>query len=73
MYKGGVSMNKYIMFALVFITTSLFSSEDWYVSSVKNLYENSKSSDIKGRLLPTSKIEVLDEVDGRYKAKISGI
>ena len=46
-------MNKYVMFALVFITTSLFSSEDWYVSSVKNLYENSKSSDIKGRLLPT--------------------
>ncbi|WP_141048060.1 cytochrome C [Aliarcobacter cryaerophilus] len=65
-------MNKYVMFALVFITTSLFSSEDWYVGSVKNLYENSKSSDIKGRLLPTSKIEVLDEVDGRYKVKISG-
>ncbi len=59
-------MNKYIMFAFIFITTSLFSSEDWYVGSVKNLYENSKSSDIKGRLLPTSKIEVLDEVDGRY-------
>ena len=46
-------MNKYVMFALVFITTSLFSSEDWYVSSVKNLYENSKSSYYKGRLLPT--------------------
>ena len=53
MHKVGVSMNKYVIFALVFITTSLFSSEDWYVSSVKNLYENSKSSDIKGRLLPT--------------------
>ena len=65
-------MNRYMMFALVFITTSLFSSDDWYVSSVKNLYENSKSSDIKGRLLPTSKIEVLDEIDGRYKVKITG-
>ncbi|AXK49745.1 cytochrome C [Aliarcobacter trophiarum LMG 25534] len=65
-------MRKICLFLALLLSNSLLANDVWYASSVKNLFENSKSTTIKGRLLPTSKIEVLGEVDGRYKIKISG-
>jgi len=65
-------MRKTILFSLVFLSFSLYANDVFYASSVKNLYESSISTSPKGRLLPTSKIEVLGEVDNKYKVKITG-
>ncbi|WP_418184780.1 cytochrome C [Aliarcobacter vitoriensis] len=65
-------MKKVFLLCLVFLSHNLFANDILYVSSVKNLYETSQSSVSKGRILPTSKIEILDEVDNRYKVKVVG-
>jgi len=61
-----------LIFSVLFLCVSLYANEIFYASAVKNLYETSNSNSSKGRLLPTSKIEVLSEVDNKYKVKISG-
>jgi len=64
-------MRKFI-FGFLFLCISLYANDIFYASSVKNLYETSTSSNSKGRVLPTSKVEVLAEVGNKYKVKISG-
>jgi len=64
-------MRKFI-FGFLFLCVSLYANDIFYASSVKNLYETSTSSNPKGRVLPTSKIEVLEDVGSKYKIKISG-
>lgn len=65
-------MKNLVFIMILFLTYSLSANEIFYTGSVKNLYESSKNNVAKGRLLPTSKIEVLGEENGKYKIKISG-
>ncbi|OCL84313.1 cytochrome C [Arcobacter porcinus] len=65
-------MKKLVLLCILFLTSSLFANEIFYTGSVKNLYETSKSNSTKGRLLPTSKVEILGEENNRYKIKIVG-
>jgi len=64
-------MRKFI-FGFLFLCVSLYANDVVYASSVKDLYETSNSSSSKGRVLPTSKLEILGEVGNKYKVKISG-
>jgi len=61
-----------LIFGFLFLCVSLYANDIFYASSVKDLYESQTSSSPKGRVLPTSKVEVLGEVGNKYKVKISG-
>ncbi|RXK01102.1 cytochrome C [Arcobacter sp. CECT 8986] len=65
-------MRKKLFLMVLFFSVSLFASETMYTSSVKNLYENSTSSSVKGRLLPTSKITILERNNDKIKIEVQG-
>lgn len=65
-------MRKNLFLMVLFFSVSLFASETMYTSSVKNLYENSTSSSVKGRLLPTSKITILKRNNDKIKIEVQG-
>lgn len=65
-------MKKLTVFSLIALASSLFANEVKYASSVKNLYETSDSTSSKGRLLPTSKLTVLEKVGDKIKVEIEG-
>ena len=65
-------MKKSLLFILAFATACLYANEITYTSSVKDLYETVDSSKSKGRLLPTSKIKILEENGDKIKIEIEG-
>lgn len=65
-------MKKSLLFILAFATACLYASETTYTSSVKDLYETADSSKSNGRLLPTSKIKILEENGDKIKIEIEG-
>lgn len=63
--------------SFLLLSTSLFcvclhASETMYAGSVKNLYESQDSTSKKGRLLPTSKVKVLDNTGEKVKIQLEG-
>ncbi|RXJ87102.1 cytochrome C [Arcobacter sp. CECT 8985] len=65
-------MKKNVFLMVLFFSISLFANETMYTSTVKNLYVNSKGDSVKGRLLPTSKVNVLEKSNGKIKVQIKG-
>ncbi len=65
-------MKKNIILGITFLSTALYASEIMYTTSVKNLFETSNSDSTKGRLLPTSKVKVLEKTDNKIKVEIEG-
>jgi nitrate/TMAO reductase-like tetraheme cytochrome c subunit len=65
-------MKKSLLLILAFSTACLYASETMYTSSVKNLFESSDSSSSKGRLLPTSKVKVLETKGDNIKIELEG-
>ncbi|MFA7083749.1 MAG: cytochrome C [Arcobacteraceae bacterium] len=65
-------MKKSLFFILAFATLCLHANEVKYSSSVKNLFESADSSGSKGRLLPTSKIKILEKNGENIKIEIEG-
>ncbi|WP_419768964.1 cytochrome C [Arcobacter sp.] len=65
-------MKKSIILGITFLTVSLYASETMYSSSVKNLYETADSNSSKGRLLPTSKVIVVEKNSDKSKIEIEG-
>lgn len=65
-------MKKSLVASLVFSTACLYASETMYTDSVKNLFESSDSKSSKGRLLPTSKVEILEKKGDKIKIEVEG-
>jgi nitrate/TMAO reductase-like tetraheme cytochrome c subunit len=65
-------MKKSLILGMTLLTVSLYASETMYSSSVKNLYEASDSNAVKGRLLPTSKVKVVEKNSDKSKIEIEG-
>ena len=65
-------MKKSLLFILTIATVCLYANESAYTSSVKNLYESAQSTKVKGRLLPTSKIKVLEDYGDMLKIEFEG-
>ena len=65
-------MKKSLFFVLAFSFACLYANEITYTSSVKNLFETSDGSSSKGRLLPTSKIKILEKDGDKLKIEIEG-
>ncbi|MFT5835991.1 MAG: nitrate/TMAO reductase-like tetraheme cytochrome c subunit [Sulfurimonas sp.] len=65
-------MKKSIFLGISLLTASLYSSEIMYTSTVKNLFESSDSMAKKGRLLPTSKVKILEKHGDKVKVEIEG-
>lgn len=65
-------MKKGLILGIAFLGISLYANENMFTSSVKNLYETSTSSAVKGRLLPTSKVKVLEKTGDKIKVEIDG-
>jgi nitrate/TMAO reductase-like tetraheme cytochrome c subunit len=65
-------MKKSLLLGATFLSISLYASQTMYVSSVENLFENADSTARKGRLLPTSKVEVIDTIGAKVKVEIEG-
>lgn len=65
-------MKKSLIIGMAFLSISLYASESMYTSSVKNLFETANSSTPQGRLLPTSKINILEKNGDQIKVEIEG-
>jgi len=65
-------MKKSLLLGVTFLSVSLYASQTMYVSSVENLFENADTTSRKGRLLPTSKVEVIDTIGAKVKVEIEG-
>ncbi|ADG93228.1 cytochrome c-type protein TorC [Arcobacter nitrofigilis DSM 7299] len=65
-------MKKSLILGITLLTVSLYANETMYTSSVKNLYEASDSNAVKGRLLPTSKVIVVEKNSDKSKIEIEG-
>lgn len=65
-------MKKNLFLILAFSFACLYANEITYTSTVKNLFETSDGSSSKGRLLPTSKIKVLEKEGNKLKIEIEG-
>lgn len=65
-------MKKSLLVILTFSFVSLFASDATYTSSVKNLFESANGSSSKGRLLPTSKIKILEKQGDKIKIELEG-
>lgn len=66
-------MKKNVFLMVLFFSISLFANENMYTSTVKNLFENSTSDAVKGRLLPTSKVTILEKTMEKLKFKLKDI
>lgn len=62
----------FLIFGASFLCVSLYANEIMYTSSVKNLFVSSNSNSVKGRLLPTSKVNVLQKNGDKIKVEIEG-
>jgi len=65
-------MKKSLLLGVTFLSVSLYASQTMYVSSVENLFEDADTTSRKGRLLPTSKVEVIDTIGAKVKVEIEG-
>ena len=65
-------MKKSLLLGATLLCTTLCANEIMYSSSVKNLYETSDSDARKGRLLPTSKLNVIEKQGDKVKVEIEG-
>ncbi len=65
-------MKKSLILGMTLLSVSLYASETMYSSNVKNLYETADSSAVKGRLLPTSKVTVVEKNSDKSKIEIEG-
>lgn len=65
-------MKKSLLLGATLLSVSLYASQTMYVSSVENLFETADSTARKGRLLPTSKVEVVDTIGTKVKVEIEG-
>jgi trimethylamine-N-oxide reductase cytochrome c-type subunit TorC len=65
-------MKKCLFLGSIFLSMSLYAGEIMYTSVVKNLFESSDSTATKGRLLPTSKITILEKNGDKVKVEIEG-
>jgi trimethylamine-N-oxide reductase cytochrome c-type subunit TorC len=65
-------MKKSLLLTLAFSSAFLYASETMYTSSVKNLFESSDSTSSKGRLLPTSKVKILETKGDNIKIELEG-
>lgn len=65
-------MKKNLFFILAFSFACLYANETTYTSSVKNLFESSDGSSSKGRLLPTTKIKILEKEGDKLKIEVEG-
>lgn len=62
---------KKTLLACTILSCSLFAGEVLYVKAVKNI-SNGADLSASGRLLPTSKVEVLEKIGDKVKIKIEG-
>ena len=65
-------MKKFLLFGTIVLSTSLYANEVMYTKVVKNLFESSHGTAKKGRLLPTSKVNVIETKGNRVKVEIEG-
>ncbi|NVJ54622.1 MAG: cytochrome C [Campylobacteraceae bacterium] len=65
-------MKKSLILGMALLSVSLYASETMYSSSVKNLYVTADSSAVKGRLLPTSEVKVVEKNADKVKIEIEG-
>jgi trimethylamine-N-oxide reductase cytochrome c-type subunit TorC len=65
-------MKKSLLIGIAFLSISLYAGETMYTTSVKNLFESSDSNARKGRLLPTSKVNVIEKHGKKVKVEIEG-
>lgn len=64
-------MKKKIFLLCTIVSQSLFAGEIMYATAVKNV-STSVDSPINGRILPTSKVEILEKVGDKIKVQIEG-
>lgn len=64
-------MKKNIFLLCAILSQSLLAGEIMYATSVKNL-STSVDSPINGRILPTSKMEILEKVGDKIKVQLQG-
>lgn len=65
-------MKKSLFLGVTLLSLSLYGSETMYTSSVKNLFESADSTARKGRILPTTKVTVLETQGDKAKIEIEG-
>lgn len=65
-------MKKGLLVFLGLFGACLYANETMYTSSVKNLFEDSNTTSVKGRLLPTSKVKILEKQGNKVKIEIEG-
>ena len=65
-------MKKSLFLGVTLLSLSAFASETMYTSSVKNLFESANSDARKGRILPTTKVTVLETQGDKAKIEIEG-
>lgn len=65
-------MKKGLFLGITLLSMSLYASETMYTSSVKNLFESSDSTARKGRILPTTKVNVVETKGDKVKIEIEG-
>lgn len=64
-------MKKNIFLLCSILSQSLFAGEIMYANSVKNV-STAVDSPVNGRILPTSKVEILEKVGDKIKVQIEG-
>ncbi len=65
-------MKTSLILGMTLLSVSLYANETMYSNSVKNLYEAADSSTVKGRLLPTSKVTIVEKNSDKSKIEIEG-
>lgn len=63
---------KRILYAMLLCGLCLEASEIKFASEVKSLYADSTSKKVIGRLLPTTKVEILKKENDRVKVRVIG-
>ncbi|MCE3037533.1 hypothetical protein LW135_06825 [Helicobacter sp. faydin-H20] len=64
-------MKHYVIFAALFYCSPIFATP-LYVTEVKTLYQDSTNTKVIGKLLPTTKVEVLKTQNNRVLLSIEG-
>lgn len=65
-------MKKVLLFMALGCAISTFASEVVYPTVVKSLYENKDATNVIGRLLPTTKVIVVEDMGEKLKVELSG-
>ncbi len=65
-------MKKALILGILACSISLWSGDVFFTSKILNVYDSFDEKSIYGRLLPTSKIEVMEEKNDMAKVKVVG-